>query len=436
MLSANPRFQGNIYIWPINRTVRTFRIFVVEPKEYCPELHKRIFNGAITSLLIPESDRIDPYSRFNEISSADNFDLITFPEAFLPQDALLDALRNIDRIESIGCVHVGIRPSESSEHHLFSVRQLKILLQSLHVITKIDKCDLNTFSEWLKKQNDSHHYNVGCVFTIDADHKIRVCLHPKIVRSKYEINTLNEKHMIEANLLTLVTLLPVDKNFLSITLQPLLCSDALHLDTDRPRCWPIDCVNSDASCFVGSPPDHIDIVSISACTPQQYRVSDDNVGYHTWHSEFRNTCIRSVKELSRHYHSTFVLSNYQSTKSSDIWGLSGIFIPVPLPNMDFPNYISLSSWGRFSDTDNRWSTPDDANVASKGKSSLCYVANINSDEINGHSPAHMLGFTLSRLIRDMTRLQPNHNIIDVQLYGVTDELKSNEYHFKKQDGSQ
>jgi hypothetical protein len=64
---------------------------------------------------------------------------------------------------------------------------------------------------------------------------------------------IHEKNMEEANLLTLVTLLPTDKAFKSVTLQPLICCDALHLETDRPQSWPLDEFNDNAGCFGNLP---------------------------------------------------------------------------------------------------------------------------------------------------------------------------------------
>jgi len=37
---------------------------------------------------------------------------------------------------------------------------------------------------------------------VDANQHVRVCLHPKLVRSKFEFSPLEENHMEEANLLT------------------------------------------------------------------------------------------------------------------------------------------------------------------------------------------------------------------------------------------
>ena len=135
------RFVGNFFLWPITRTARTFRVFVVEPKEYLPRGHGRIFNAAITSLLAPEPTPIDPFVKDSSVPGVEPFDLITFPEAFLPQDDLLNALQVISNLNSLGCVHVGLRPTDDNDQHLFSVQQIKMLIQSLLAIPQISQSD-------------------------------------------------------------------------------------------------------------------------------------------------------------------------------------------------------------------------------------------------------------------------------------------------------
>ncbi len=121
------KFRSNLFQWPVARSTRAFRVFVVEPNEYRPEIHSLIFDAAITALLNPERTRADPYSATRAPSSIEHFDLITFPEAFLPQEALLSALRQLSHLDSIGCVHVGLRPRATGQH-LFSVQELQELV--------------------------------------------------------------------------------------------------------------------------------------------------------------------------------------------------------------------------------------------------------------------------------------------------------------------
>jgi hypothetical protein len=414
------KFGGNLFLWPVARVTRTFRVFVVEPKEYCPRAHHKIFNAAITALVTPETVTLDPFVQDVSIPRVEPFDLITFPEAFLPQDELVGALREISGLSSIGCVHVGLRPTADPQQHLFGVREIKTLIQSLSIIPRVDQSDLKVFSDWITKQIGNKKFNIGCLFMVDADQNLRICLHPKIVRSKFEVNPLHEKHMAEADLLSLVTLVPTDKTLKTVTLQPLICSDALHLDTDRPQFWPLESVNSNADSFGVSLPDHVDIVSLATCTPQQIQVSARGIQYRTWHQDFLSSFQRAASELPRHYYSTFVLSNFQMLPDDGVGGLSGAFIPVSLPRDPMPSFITVSSWGKFKNSANRWSTPDDNTGKGDGWSSLGYVASLDPMALNEAIPACMLGFTVHRFPRDATRWKSIEGLVDFQLRTATE----------------
>ncbi len=396
-------------------------------------MHSSIFNAAVNALVTPDPARIDPFAAGRAGSRVDHFDLVTFPEAFLPQDKLLAALQQISGLDSIGCIHVGLRPTDAPDQHLFSVREIRDLICSLSRTPQINTSDLDAFSHWLSEQLEDKRFNIGCIFTIDTHHRLRVCLHPKLVRSKFEVSPLHENNMAEADLLTLVTLLPADKIFLSVTVQPLLCSDALRLDTDR-QCWPLEGVNSDADCFEDLPPDHVDVVSVAACTPQQNESTPMGVKYRTWHQEYLDAFRRAASDpaLPRHHYSTFVLSNFQTVPGpSPGGGLSGAFIPVPLPSSSFPPFVTLSSWGRFPGVGNRWSTPDDRTVTGKVWESLGYVVSLDSVAIGNLAPACMLGFTVYRLPRDTTRWRPAEGLADFQLRRAMEDPESGAMVFGK-----
>ena len=53
--------------------------------------------------------------------------------------------------------------------------------------------------------------------------------------------------MEEGTLLTVVTLIPTDKRLLTVSIQPLICSDALLQNTDRPVSRPLEAVHRDAA---------------------------------------------------------------------------------------------------------------------------------------------------------------------------------------------
>ena len=60
--------------------------------------------------------------------------------------------------------------------------------------------------------------------------------------------------MEEGNLLTAVVLRPTNKNLKTIIVQPLLCSDALHLPTKRGGSRPLEAMQRDADCLGKKPP--------------------------------------------------------------------------------------------------------------------------------------------------------------------------------------
>jgi hypothetical protein len=393
-----PDFLNNSLDWTVNRRDRTFRVYVVEPSAYEPKNHARIFEAAINVFIKRQPTPIDPYTQVSDAAeAAQHFDLVTFPEAFLPADRLLEILNHVGHLDNFGAVHVGLRPSGTDLNHLFLTDKLHALLHALKTVPRIVPEDLNAFSVWLRDQQKDMRFNVGCLFTVDAEQRVRVCLHPKLVQSKYEVSPLQEANMEEANLLTVVTLRPTDKRSKTVIVQPLLCSDALHLTTKRGGSRPLEAFQRDASCLGANPPDHIDVVSVATCTPQIQEVS-----YRTWHKEFRDTFERAAKDdsLARHHFATFVLSNFLMIATDKPGGLSGAFIPVPVGHAEFPDYVTLSCWGRPQNSvDNRWSTPDEdcvGNWSTRG-----YIASLNPFEKAG-AIARMFGFTIDRLPRDQS----------------------------------
>jgi hypothetical protein len=277
---------------------------------------------------------------------------------------LLDVLRPLNRAGPIGCIHVGLRPSDDAQNHLFTHRQAADLIASIREISDGAAADIAPLAEWLSSQRDNFHFNLGCLFTVDANSEVRVCVHPKVVRSSVECSPLPEHHMEEANFLTLVSLLPVDKNILTVTLQPLICSDALNLSRDRGGPAPMAAVNSEAACFGNSPPDHIDIVSAVTCT-RQAQGGRDGQAYRAWHNEFQKSFLNAASDGAyfRHHFAVFVLSNFRMLPQTIPGGLSGVFVPRP-PQMParFHDAVIVSLYGRPKQDfrgNNRWSTPED-----------------------------------------------------------------------------
>lgn len=431
-----PKFQTNLHQWPVRRPLsRTFRVFVVEPKEYRPPNHGTVFNAALSALMASEQRRIDQFVTSEaQFPAAEYFDLVTFPEAFLPSQTLVETLKEVSRLDAVGCIHVGLRP-DVSQQHLFSVKQLADLLEQIHPLLGSSAEDLKPFRDWLNMQSTDLRFNVGCLFMVDADARLRVCLHPKLVRSKFERSALEEQHMAEANLVSLVTLLPTNNTLLSITLQPLLCSDALHTATDNPDCWPLEAVNGDAGSFPVRPPDHIDIVSLATCTPQQKLTKPDGEIYYGWHQDFRDTFRRTAMDgaLYRHHYSTIVLANFGMCPPSSIGGLSGAFLPLPFHATPIPSYISITAYGRPEDdgVESGWSYPDQVGIGTRRWPSNGYIAALAADRSDG-SLAQMLGFSVERLPRDTTRWASSGGLVKFQLRTARNDIPSGAIKFHRE----
>jgi hypothetical protein len=402
LTSNSSKFTGNHLTWTVQRTSRNFRAYVVEPRTYDPSKHAAVFEAALTALIAPQRSLVDPFGGKVPDLVGESFDLVTFPEAFLPAERLIVALQAFATFPSFGCIHVGLRPS-SDGSHLFTVSELKALLRSLLAVTNIEPTDLKDFDAWLQCQAPHKRFNIGCLFTIDSTERLRVCLHPKLQRSKFEFTALNDGVMEEASLLTVITLKPTDKRYLTISIQPLICSDALLQNTDRPGSRPLEAVHLDADCLGENPPDHIDVVSVAACTPQ-----DESPGprrYRTWKIAFRDVFQRAVTDasMSRHRFATFVLSNFGHDPNQGPAGLSGAFYPMR-PTDRFPTNVSISCWGRPKDEDDpRWSKPAEDYSGWKLKG---HIASINPFGEGSNAAVRMFGFTFAALPRDMSLWSP------------------------------
>jgi hypothetical protein len=406
--------KGQLFRWPVEKDSRNFRVFVVEPTDFDPTKHAAIFNGALTALMRPEAGPDDLYRTQRNVSVVEPFDLVTFPEAFLPTKVLTETLEQIADFGRLGCVHLGLRSSEDPKTHLLGMAEFNSLIDGLSSIASIVQDDLVPLRAWLRAQSDDSHFNVGCLFSIDANGKLRVCLHPKMVRSKFEVGVVADDFMTTGSLLSLITLLPDSKKYLSVTLQPIICSDALQLDADEPGRSPLNCLNSDdANVFDDTLPDHIDIVSVAALTPQPHG-HESGAAYRVWHQDFRKTFeqVGNGGLWHRHFHATFVLANFftiptradaQPHKSHG--GLSGGFIPMPFGEDELPKFARLSAYGKDKDKDpdNRWSIPArkiDTSFSSRG-----YVAYLHPEGEQGIA-AKMLGFTITTFPRDTSHWRP------------------------------
>jgi hypothetical protein len=238
--------RGALYRWPIDRQDKVFRMALVEVGRYDPPRHASLFDAALAALTTDHIVRAGTEQR--AIRTPLSFDLATFPEAFLPVGALLSLLRKYSSAAAPhGFIHVGLRADD--QNHLLSVDRIHCLLQNLRKEQMALDADLRTVSEWLAEQPAALMFNMGCVFGIDAENRLRLCLHPKLVRSKMEMSALPEHNMHEASLISVVALEPTDPSMQVVHLQPLLCSDALFLDMDQPARHPIRAISSGAVSF-------------------------------------------------------------------------------------------------------------------------------------------------------------------------------------------
>lgn len=416
-------FRSNRLTWPTTRTGRRFRVHVIEPSLYDPPCHAAIFNAAITALIQPAVPELSAAGGGQPLPPVP-FNLATFPEAFLPSADLVLALQTVATLDACGCVHVGLRPDDT-KRHLFSPGQLNELVAQLRAIPNLEQDDLADFCGWLEQQSTTALFNVGCLFAIDASGKLRICLHPKVVRSKFEVGMEHEATMTEANLLTLVTLQPVDRRYLSVTIQPLLCSDALNLATDQPNARPLPAITADnGACFAELCPDQIDLVSLATCTPQP-DYSKGGMSYSQWHPEFQETFRRAVSddELLKHHHCVFVLSNFRMLEDGRRGGLSGGFIPVPFLHVPVPTFIRVSVYGHPAGdhAPDEWSNPTHS-IGPKTKwKNEGYIAALE----NGSEPilARMIAFTIDRFPREASRWKDNYGLTDFRLFteGVNSE---------------
>lgn len=401
-----------------------FAVRVVEPRRLDPSGHADLFNAIVQELVSPSTV---PRDRFDEPTSrpaSRRYDLVTFPEAFAPAScvvALAEALRGVG---PTGCLHIGLRADDDPGSHLFTVPALLSFVADLGAFVDAALGDLDGFTAWLGRQSPDHMFNVGCVLAVDARSHLRVCLHPKLVRSKFEVDRLPERHMREANLLTLVTLVPTQPRFGTVTLQPIICSDALKLETDRRTPPPIPAVTLHADCLV-DPPNHIDVVSVATCTPQPAGRHAGGARYRVWHSQFLETFRAAAEDpdCARHHFATIVLANYMEISDRLAGGLSGAFLPVPPGAAAGDPTVSVTCWGRpksGSPPNNRWSDPDVDPL--KNWDSRGYVVGLDPYSSDAASSARVLSFDVHRLPRETSRWRPGESLValDVSVWEEQD----------------
>ena len=408
-------YSGTHLRWSFSRHQKPFVVRVVEPTNYEPGSHGELFDAALTAMIERPRASIDTYAETAPRPDPRQFDLVTFPEAFIDGETLIAALEIFRMCGPSGCVHTGLRAKEGdAARHLFRFEEVCALKKLIEKTLPSAKEDLRGFSAWLYDQNTADRFNLGCLFLNDAEGETRICLHPKLVRSKFEISPFREESMCEANLLTLVTLEPQQKQFGTITLQPLICSDALSLETDAGGDAPIAAVNRFAGCLGDAPPDHVDIVSVATCTPQAAKALTETNEVRIWHERFRTSFLAAAREpqCARHHFAATVLANFQEIGIKPA-GLSGVFLPIAANPVDLGPGVDVWLWGRpiDGDPDNRWSKSDEGGLSewqSRG-----FIAGLTPD---ASAAARIFGFAIQRLPREASPWEPQPPLTQLQIH--------------------
>lgn len=432
--AQNAKIKGRLFSWDVAKTSRNFRAYVVEPEEYDPPTHREIFFAAISSLISPAPAIVSGYEIPGNIPAPSAFDLITFPEAFLSADALLETVEWLSGHSYFGGIHVGLRPKVDADSHLFSRDETEALLERLLDISNVEKADIEPTQTWLKDQPANSRFNLGCFFLVDAGGKVRVCIHPKMVRSKFEFSAFPEGHMAEGNILSLVTLKPADRKFLSVTVQPLLCSDAI-LDATDHGVHPLTGVSEHADSFDEYPPDHVDIVSVATYTGQSTNAGPNGSIYYAWHQRFRRTfeAANIDPAFTRHRYATFILSNFHQFEGGRRGGLSGAFLPVQAGAKKIPSYAEMSSYGRDAgQSENGWSAP--ASVLD-GKREIRGYLTQTSANLSESCVARMFGFTIEPLPRHESPWNKHQGLGDFQMKFAAHDAENPVLSFANSGGS-
>lgn len=442
--NQSQRFQPNWLVWDVDRPNRSFRAYVVEPRTVDPPRHASMFWAAIQAFLPRPSTETEIETTLRGPLGRDHFDLLTFPEAFLPSDALLKLLSLIAGVPlGLGCIHVGLRPPNQRPDatHLFAVDELRELVAQLGAEPSVVSADLAGFKSWLDQQNANDRFNIGCLFTLDAEQRVRICLHAKLVKSKFEVHPEHDRNMTEANLLSLVTLRPANRDLSSITIQPLICSDILKSGTAVLNNHPIPAITSHRSCFEQVYADEVDVVSVATLTPN----SGSPAGMLAWHQEFRDSFVRAASDdgCQRHHRAAFFLSNFRFTRppASAPGGLSGAFIPLPMFASPHDQYVSKSMcvFGHFttkrSDVEkNRWVSRDTKWEGRSEQPVLGYILGLDPATLQEKSAATMFGFTLSSLPRGANRWTRTDGASDFAVYDAMPGKDEGQLQFTKRGG--
>lgn len=187
--------RGGQLLWPFEIRTNGIRTVVIEPCVYAPALHGSLFKELVGAAFAPVARGGNPSP---DRAGLPNFDLMSFPEAFIDGETLLQTLQFVKGQTTASIFHVGLR-SGLGKHHLFSVAEIVALAKALRALQAEGLTDLDDFEAWLAGVENEGHYNLACMFAIDADKHLRICLHPKNTPSPFEQRFCPKKQWLELN---------------------------------------------------------------------------------------------------------------------------------------------------------------------------------------------------------------------------------------------
>jgi hypothetical protein len=176
-------------------------------------------------------------------------------------------------IESVGVdfglIHTGLNPEGPEVDHLFNKSQVEALLNDLENLQTTQTEDLEPLKDWIASDyQQGDRINLGILFCKDSEDKIRVCLHAKIARSKFEVSLSADKHIREVHLIQAIKLIDSSRREIPVRLAPLICSDFIFAPGEISLDLPVHAISK------GPPPtnqvewvDHIDLISVINCSP-------------------------------------------------------------------------------------------------------------------------------------------------------------------------
>ncbi|MNX61917.1 hypothetical protein D3C86_928580 [compost metagenome] len=322
------KFEYKKHIWPIHRTRNLVRLYAVQPGKAFAENSRQVFYDALNFL----QNRTDPRQvngKQEDIVTVPPFDILTFPELFLPKSTLCEFLQGLSNLPLSGCVHSGIRP-DSGKGYFFNKSHALEFIEELYVIPGMHGDDLSAIKLYIQNEEVNSKFNFAAFFTKDRYGETRICLHPKVVRSKYEHGKMAEFHVTEAKFLSTITLLPSNENGFPINVFPLICADLLNKPRDTNLPSPLEAISGNGIKLDEdqTPLEAIDIVSVVTATPSS------GVTHATWKEEFRKSLEEAASgQISpRLQNAAFVMANYayfDDIQQGEKAGLSGIFFTNP-----------------------------------------------------------------------------------------------------------